>query len=261
MILGEGKKNLVSIIIPCYVMDRGGRIFPDRELFQIQSYCLENLKQYTNSEKYEWELILIDNASEDGISMMINEADIYIRNKTNLGCSGGWNQGLKVSSGEYIVIMNNDVYVYDGWLDGLINPLKDKNVGFCTPDILQHLPQYGSGTPPQEYQYLNEAAQTKKNDKVVFEFKQREDGWGSLFAARRELYNRIGTFDEGFKFGMFEDRDMWVRAADAGYKKIRTQGCWVSHIGNATFGKIHDQEKIYLQNREHFHSKYDDIRM
>jgi GT2 family glycosyltransferase len=261
MSLGEGRKNLVSIIIPCYVLDRGGNIYPERENYQIQEHCLSNLKKYTHSEKYEFELILVDNASEDGVTQMMNHADIYVRNTENLGCSGGWNQGLKVSNGEYIVIMNNDVYIYDGWLDGIIDPLLDKNVGFSTPDVLQHLGKYGAGTPPQEYPNLNDAAQELKKPEVHFEFKKREDGWGSLFAARRELYNRIGTFDENFKFGMFEDRDMWVRAADAGYKKIRTQGCWVSHIGNATFGKLHNQQKIYSDNRDYFHSKYDDIRM
>jgi len=260
MSLGKGIKNLVSIIIPCYVINGGGRVYEDRELYQIQEHCLDNIAKYSSSEEYDYELILVDNASEDGVTMMMNHADIYVRNKENLGCSGGWNQGLRVSNGEYIVIMNNDVYIYDGWLDGLINPLKNKNIGFSTPDVLQHLAEF-KDIHPKDFASLNEEAQDKTNVNVFFPFRKREDGFGSLFAARRELYNAIGTFDENFKFGMFEDRDMWIRAHDAGYKKIRTQGCWISHIGNATFGKLPNNEQIYLDNRDYLHSKYDDVRM
>jgi GT2 family glycosyltransferase len=260
MSLGKGKKNLVSIIIPCYVLNGGGRVFEDRELYQIQENCLNNIAKYSKSDNYDYELILVDNASEDGITVMMNHADIYIRNNINLGCSGGWNQGLKVSSGEYVAIMNNDVYVYDGWLDGLIKPLHNKNVGFSTPDILQHLPEF-QNIPPSEFQNMNEQAQEKKREGVYTTFRKREDGFGSLFAARRELYDIIGIFDENFEFGMFEDRDMWVRAHDAGYKKIRTQECWISHIGNATFGKLPHNEKVYSKNRDYFNSKYEDIQM
>jgi GT2 family glycosyltransferase len=43
-----------------------------------------------------------------------------IANTTNRGFSAAINQGLKAARGEYLVMLNNDVVVTDGWLGQLI---------------------------------------------------------------------------------------------------------------------------------------------
>jgi O-antigen biosynthesis protein len=39
---------------------------------------------------------------------------------TNVGFPAAINQGLRLARGEYLVMLNNDVIVTDGWLDQLI---------------------------------------------------------------------------------------------------------------------------------------------
>jgi hypothetical protein len=46
--------------------------------------------------------------------------ELVIANTTNRGFPAAINQGLKVGRGEYLVLLNNDVVVTDGWLDQLV---------------------------------------------------------------------------------------------------------------------------------------------
>ena len=43
-----------------------------------------------------------------------------VTNATNVGFPAAINQGLRLARGEYLVMLNNDVVVTDGWLDQLI---------------------------------------------------------------------------------------------------------------------------------------------
>jgi GT2 family glycosyltransferase len=43
-----------------------------------------------------------------------------VSNATNLGFPAAINQGLRLARGEYLVLLNNDVVVTDGWLGQLI---------------------------------------------------------------------------------------------------------------------------------------------
>ena len=74
----------------------------NNELYELTKAATESLKTLNADE-----LILIDNASTVGD---INDwADIYVRNKTNLGYCMAVNQGLKLAKGDLIVVANNDI--------------------------------------------------------------------------------------------------------------------------------------------------------
>ena len=111
--------GLTSIIIPCW-----GQL-------EFTRQCLAALKSHT---RRPWELIIVDNGSTDGtpdylagVSDMANMPVTVITNATNRGFPAAVNQGLKAARGEYLVLLNNDVVVTDGWLEqliGLVNARK-----------------------------------------------------------------------------------------------------------------------------------------
>ena len=113
---------LTSIVIPNFFMNKPGKIIADGdEHLWFAENCFKRLQKYTK----DYELILIDNGSVHGQDLLEEYGDIVITNKENLGFAKSCNQGFKRATGEYICCINNDVFVYQGWLEALIKTFAD----------------------------------------------------------------------------------------------------------------------------------------
>ena len=76
---------------------------------------------------------MVDNGSNDGTAAylagvrdMASVPVTVVTNLTNLGFPAAVNQGLRLARGEYLVLLNNDVVVTDGWLEQLIGLVNAK---------------------------------------------------------------------------------------------------------------------------------------
>ena len=106
------ERGLTSVIVPCF------------DQVEFTRHCLEALFRFT---RLAWELIVVDNGSTDGTAAYLKSVQdatgvpvTAITNARNLGFPAAINQGLQVANGEYLVLLNNDAVVTDGWLDQLI---------------------------------------------------------------------------------------------------------------------------------------------
>ena len=90
--------------------------------------CIESIYKYTDIKDFE--LIVVDNDSQDGTpeylkSIEPNYSNIsIILNDTNKGYSAGNNDGIKVSKGEYVILLNNDTLVSEDWLEQILKHRK-----------------------------------------------------------------------------------------------------------------------------------------
>jgi GT2 family glycosyltransferase len=76
--------------------------------------CLRSV--YKSLERLQGEVIVVDNNSVDGSCQMLKEKFPYvilIENKENLGFSKANNQGIKISKGKYILLLNPDTIVQE----------------------------------------------------------------------------------------------------------------------------------------------------
>ena len=112
MKLSDSLSGLASIIIPsCNPLESTRQ-------------CIAALRRYT---RRPWELIVVDDGSSDETSAYLESVRdavpvpvTVITNVTSRGIAAAINQGLKAARGEYLVLLNNDVVVTDGWLGQLI---------------------------------------------------------------------------------------------------------------------------------------------
>ncbi|MGZ3534200.1 MAG: glycosyltransferase family 2 protein, partial [Thermodesulfobacteriota bacterium] len=99
---------LISVIIPNW----------NGKHFLVE--CIDSLKDQTFRD---FETILVDNGSTDGSAEFAEERYggfiRVIRNKKNLGFTGGNNVGIEAARGEYIVLLNNDTWAEPTWLQEL----------------------------------------------------------------------------------------------------------------------------------------------
>jgi len=98
--------------------------------------CIESV-QKQNFDKEEFEIIVVDNNSTDGSDELVkNYSNVkLIKHYVNDGFSKGNNVGIKASSGEYVVLLNNDITIERDWLSKMVTKMdSDKNIGIlgCT---------------------------------------------------------------------------------------------------------------------------------
>jgi len=96
---------------------------------------VECVKSVLNQTYEDFEIILIDNASEDDSFEIFgrelrDEKINQIRCHENIGYAGGNNTGVLMANGEYVVILNNDTIVEKDWLEHLVNAIEsDEKIG------------------------------------------------------------------------------------------------------------------------------------
>ncbi|WP_281891171.1 glycosyltransferase [Paenibacillus sp. YYML68] len=95
--------------------------------------CVEAIKKTVNVEH---EIIIFDNGSSKETVQFLKEnfgslpsVKIYY-SKLNLGCPGGRREATKLATGDYIINLDNDILVTEGWIEELIVAAeKDPNIG------------------------------------------------------------------------------------------------------------------------------------
>ena len=240
----------VSVIVLCY----NNLVFTKA--------CLESLEKFTSYP--DWELIVVDNASVDGTDQYLEDfaqSRSWVKvviNSQNVGFSAGNNTGIRASDGEYIVLLNNDTYVTEGWLNRLIRPLR------LNPDLGLVGPVTNAiGNEAQIQVFYDD---TNEMAKVAKRYSQEHDR--QIFycdnlaffcvAFRRSLFDEIGELDEKFNIGFFEDDDYCMRVRRAGYRIGIAEDVFVHHRLSATLDTLGAiaKKKQFDRNLEIFEAKW-----
>ena len=224
--------------------------------------CLESVLAHTNYPNYE--LIVVDNCSEVSVQdylRAMEEKFCYrlILNNKNLGYAGGNNLGLEVARGKYLVLLNNDTVVTEGWLDNLINHFKDKNIGLVGPLTNSSGNNQKISTP--DFESISEVNQFARDIYTKNKGRNRlKPDSLSFFAVAisRDLYDRVGGLDENYGIGMFEDDDYCQEVKKAGFSMLVAEDVFVYHAGKASFGKIDNPvyRQLWEQNRNYYQKKW-----
>ena len=210
------------------------------------------------------ETIVVDNASEKETVQMLkkykkNPKLKIILNKTNYGFAKGNNIGTRLATGEYIILLNNDVLVTPGWVSHLVHHASKKNVGLVGPvtnSIGNEAKINISYDPENMIELENEA--TKYTLNHWGETQELNNLAAFCWICPKAVYNKIGELDERFGRGMFEDDDYCYRVRKAGYKIVCADDVFIHHFGGASFKKIVSQEYLDLfeSNKKKFEDKW-----
>ncbi|HID30454.1 MAG TPA: glycosyltransferase family 2 protein, partial [Desulfobacterales bacterium] len=240
-------------------------VIPTWNNIEYTAMCIKNVMAYTKGH----EIIVVDGGSSDGTWGWLQEVTTRtpkikaIRTTDTNGFSHQVNIGIAAASGEYIVVLNNDVLVTPLWAEKLCRSIEEgpglvhvKRVGLAGP-----VSNYVGGRqqhpePPTSPEGLEEfaSAHARANQgKVVL------TGFLSGFCMmiKREVIEEIGGFDERFDPGGFEDNDFVLRAEAKGYRAVIAVDCFVWHWGGRTLWLPEFKHlKGGLANRKKFLEKW-----
>jgi O-antigen biosynthesis protein len=208
------------------------------------------------------EIVIVDNASQDASLALAHELLPQTRRlpqARNLGFAGGVHQGVAVSSGEYIVLLNPDTVVEPDWLAPLIAALADPACGVAGSKILDVdgrtlLHTGGLIEAPlllADHCGNGEADRGQYDQPIAVSFVT-----GAALAMRRELWDRLGGLDRGFFPGYFEDVDLCWRAQALGLECRYVPQSVLRHRESSSSGKFSGRFYYYYhRNRLRFACK------
>lgn len=218
--------------------------------------CIESIQANTPGA---YELVLVDNGSTDGTLAYFQsiEGAKVIHNEENQGFAKGCNQGIEVSSGDYILLLNNDVIVPEGWLEGLIACAEaDPATGIVGPRCNNISGPQQDDAPYQTVREFHRFAK-RYGEQHAGEYWDLDRLVGFCMLIKRAVVDQIGGLDEQFGLGNFEDDDYCRRARQAGWKTRVTNGVFLHHFGSRTFTESQiDFHEQMLKNLKLYEAKW-----
>ncbi len=200
--------------------------------------CLNALRRQTHPPL---EVILVDNASADESRALL--ARDYPEVKVialpaNRRFAGACNAGIRASSGDAVVLLNNDTEADECWLENVAKCFAaHPDAGFVASklrlfDRRDHLHSAGDfysrrGVPGNRGVW--------QKDEGQFDTAYVFGACGAASVYRREMLNQVGLLDEDFEFSC-EDVDISWRAQLMGYKCAFAHDAIVYHKVSATGG-------------------------
>jgi GT2 family glycosyltransferase len=206
-------------------------------------------------------IYLADNDStDDSISfVMANFPSVkMVKNDSNLGFAGGYNEALQHIDAEIYALVNSDIEVTENWLQPIIKTFENESetaiiqpkiLDFKRKEYFEYAGAAGGFIDEYGYPYCRGR---------IFDTLEKDNGqyndnceifWasGACFFIRSAVYNELKGFDADF-FAHQEEIDLCWRAFNKGYKIKYISESAVFHVGGATLQQGNPR-KTYLNFR------------
>ena len=196
------------------------------------------------------ECIVVDNGQryDDSILYRHHLPKVKVINsEENLGFAGANNLGIRFSTGDYIMLLNNDTEIENGVIEKLLHVLQDQEIGAVSP-VLRYFDapekiQYAGFTPINQLTGRNRLISKLPNESLV----DSPYFHGAAVMMRKSVVEECGLMPEDY-FLYYEELDWSVDVKEAGYQiKVCTEVS-VLHKESITTGK-NSPLKVYYQNR------------
>lgn len=218
--------------------------------------CIESIRKHTLKDSYE--LIVVDNCSSDGTKEWLKEQNdiITLFNDTNVGFPKGCNQGIELSKGENILLLNNDTVVTENWLHNLATCLNSSPkfgaVGPVTNSCAYYQAIETNYSTMEEMQSFSEKYNVLDSSK----WEERLKLIGFCLLIKKEVIEKIGFLDERFSPGNYEDDDYSIRIRREGYKLMLCKDTYIHHYGGTSFNENKEYSQLLINNEAKFKEKW-----
>ena len=228
------------------------------------------------------EVIVVDNNSTDGSCSMITDTFPSVRlisNNINAGFSAACNQGIRISAGEYILLLNPDTVVEESAFSRCISFMKEHPLagavgvmmvngkGRFLPESKRAIP-----TPAAAFFKLTGLSRLFPGSGIVNRYYLGQTGMSEtteaevisgafMFLKKTSLYT-IGLLDESY-FMYGEDIDLSYRLLKAGFKNYYFPEVRIVHYKGESTGKGEVKTTVYFYramlifvNKHYSHGQY-----
>jgi len=205
--------------------------------------------------RVDYETVVVLNGADEQVCDVVEHGvrgAVVVRSSVNLGFGGGCNRGVRASRGEYVVLLNDDTEVEDGWLDALV-------------DTADRHPEAGAvGSRVRDpYGKLQEAGGILWRDGSIwhvgrlvsdtttrYRHLRRVDYCSACsLLVRRSTWDAVGGLDEDFFPGYYEDLDLCLNIAALGQTILYQPRARLMHHGGGDVGSLDLRVKAFVARR------------
>jgi O-antigen biosynthesis protein len=225
---------------------------------ELTFQCIQSL---LNSAFIPLEVIIIDNASSDETSLLLQSLKgvNVVSNSSNLHFLEAANQGAAIAKGDYILFLNNDAQLLPNSLQEAIKTIQIcDNIGAVGGKILlldgslQEAGSiiwkdgsclgYGRGDDPFAPEYMF----------------QRDVDYcsGAFLLTRRDLFLRYGCFDTDYKPAYYEETDFCLKLWENGLRVVYNPNIVILHFEFASSSSSDSPIHLQQVNQKKFISKH-----
>lgn len=195
------------------------------------------------SQKFrDFEYIVIDGGSTDGTQAIINEYKkelAYFVSESDAGIFAGQNKGIKAAKGDYLLFINGGDAIHDN------SVLEEIFLTESTADIL-----YGDLLIEEQ-----DGSETLGHSpsEITLDFLLRGTLWHPVSFIKRQLFERLGSFDENLK--VVADYEFFVKAILIAEVSTRYFPRTISRFNtngigsNSQWKDLHEKERSLVQGK------------
>ncbi|KKT69545.1 MAG: Glycosyl transferase family 2, partial [Candidatus Moranbacteria bacterium GW2011_GWF1_44_4] len=248
-------------------------VIPFRDKVKVLDTCVKSILEKTSYSNYE--IILVDNQSNENKtadylkSIKENEKVKLIKYDRPFNFSAINNYATKKCHGDYILFLNNDVEVISPeWLNSMVEHIQRKEVGAVGAKLLyfdntiQH-----AGVVVGPGGVAGHAFKTFSDEETgYFSHHHLIKNYNVVTAAcilvKKEVFEKVGSFDESNLPVAFNDVDLCLKIREAGYLIVWTPFAKLYHYESLSRGNDEDfkesdpkeyervmSERIYAKNK------------
>lgn len=229
--------------------------------------CLQSIKKSLDFSCAE--LVIVDDASKEETQKILddfaaeNSAVLLVRHKENQGYLFTVNHGIEYTHGDVITLLNSDTYIPEDFSSRILACFaEDESIGIASP-VLAHgnpfsvpitcniNPKISNGSLPLLVASMNEKAK-----KSIPQYPDIIFPDGACFSIRRQCIEAIGSFNEAYQPGYFEELDFCMRARQKGFRSVHIDNLYVYHKAHASFGQKKRNEHM-KKNEKRFFQDWD----
>lgn len=197
-----------SVVVPAY--NAGATI----------RLCLEALlRQSVGRETYE--VLVVDDGSTDDTAEIIQRFAVTAIRQRNRGPAAARNHGSRLAQGEIVLFTDADCVPQADWVAQMTKPFADPNV--CAVKGAYRTAQRALVARFAQVEFEERFALLKKADSI-----DMVDTYSAGY--RKNVFERLGGFDESFPVANNEDTDLSYKLSAAGHRMVFNPDAVVCHL-------------------------------
>ncbi len=236
-------------------------VIPVKNEFVLTQFLLNSIKLAT--ENIQYEVIIADDNSDDETKNIENLFKNVKLIKNDSGVSGflyNVSNAIKYARGEYILLLNNDMLVYENYLSELLNVIEsDDTIGIVGSKNLKMdgtIEECGVNIGADGViSYIAKGEPQECYDELSYIDCDYCSGCSILF--RRDVWKKSGGFDINYAPAYYEDSDFALNLKyNFNLKSVCVTKSKVIHFKGVSYSKDLELLRISRKNKEYFMNKW-----